>query len=69
MPQYIQEKEFDEKLQHLSDLYESAKNRLHDCRPPYDERAEHHSALFDIIQEMRDIAATSLRALYEIKES
>lgn len=66
-PQYVNEKEFDEKLKRLGDLYEEAKDRLQACRPPFDERAQHHSALFDIIREMRDLAATSLRANYEIK--
>jgi hypothetical protein len=42
-------------------LYQEAVNRLRDCKPPFDERAKHHSALFDMLREMRDIALNAIK--------
>jgi hypothetical protein len=63
------EKKFDETLKRIGDLYEEGKDCLAACRPPFDERAAPHSRLYDILRELRDIAAVSLKANHEIKDN
>lgn len=44
-------------LTKFEELYEEGKKCLANCMPPFDERAQYHSRLYEILQELRDIAA------------
>lgn len=65
------EKQFDENLKRIGELYEKGKDNLN-CLPRHlfseDERAD-HSQLFDILREMRDIAAINLKANHKVTDN
>lgn len=62
------EKNFDERLKEIGDLYEEGKDCLNSLGILEEDRAD-WSRLFDIIREMRDIAAISLKANHEVKDN
>lgn len=57
----MSQEEFDRSLKQLGDLYEEGKDCLHSLSILNEER-EHYNRVFDIIRELRDIAAVSLKA-------
>jgi hypothetical protein len=67
MPQYIQEEEFDRKLKEISEHYETGKQAVYNMFNTASKNDVDKALI--AIRSLRDIAATSLRSLYEIKES
>lgn len=65
------EKEFDARLNRIGDLYEQGKDYLHELPIGSFHGAEMtaYNSLFDILRELRDIAATGLKANHEIKDN
>lgn len=57
------EKEFEQSLKMLGDLYEEGKDCLNSLSILEDER-EHYHRLFDILKEMRDLAGTTMQKLH-----
>jgi hypothetical protein len=68
MTQFSNEKTFDARLKEIGDLYEEGKDCLNGLSILEEERTE-WSRLFEIIREMRDIAAVNLKANHEIKSN
>jgi hypothetical protein len=68
MTQFSNEKTFDVRLKEIGDLYEEGKDCLNGLSILEEERTE-WSRLFEIIREMRDIAAVNLKANHEIKSN
>lgn len=66
--QFANEKTFDDNLQRIGDLYEEGKDNLHTILP-LEQDSEERTRLYDILREMRDIAAINLRANHEIKDN
>lgn len=71
MPNFANEKTFDEGLKKIGDLYEEGKDCLNNL--PYavfnsDERKS-YSSLFEILSELRTLAAVNLKANHEIKDN
>jgi hypothetical protein len=66
MPQYIQEEEFDRKLKEIGDHYENGKQAVYNMFA-MSNKYDIDQAL-ESIRNLRDIAATALRSLYEIKD-
>lgn len=56
----MSQEEFDRSLKQLGDLYEEGKDCLHNLSILAVDQ-EHYSRVFDIIRELRDIAAVSLK--------
>lgn len=71
MRQYIQESDFDARLKRIGDLYEGGKDRINSISRLHMDREDANAldGLYEIIRELRDIAATSLRANYEVKSN
>jgi hypothetical protein len=63
-----QEKQFDDQLKRIGDLYEEGKDCLHSLSILEEERDD-YSRVFEIVRELRDIAAVSLKANHEIKSN
>lgn len=63
-----QETEFDRQLKRIGDLYEEGKDCLNSLQILEDDRTE-WSRVYEIIRELRDIAAVSLKGHHEIKEN
>jgi hypothetical protein len=68
MTQFSSEKTFDARLKEIGDLYEEGKDCLNGLSILEEERTE-WSRLFEIIRELRDIAAVNLKANHEIKSN
>jgi hypothetical protein len=68
MTQFSNEKTFDARLKEIGDLYEEGKDCLNGLSILEEERTE-WSRLFEIIRELRDIAAVNLKANHEIKSN
>jgi hypothetical protein len=68
MTQFSSEKTFGARLKEIGDLYEEGKDCLNGLSILEEERTE-WSRLFEIIREMRDIAAVNLKANHEIKSN
>lgn len=69
MSNYANEKTFDENLQKIGDLYEAGKDRLSSLLLTHEEDWDSREELFNILREMRDIAAVNLKANHEIKDN
>lgn len=68
MPNFANEKTFDEGLERIGDLYEKGKDALNGLvllKEDHDLRAE----LYYILSELRNIAAVNLKANHEIKDN
>lgn len=63
------EKEFDEQLRRLSDLYEEGKNCLHRTYPVGRAVSPDHEKLYGILREMRDMAATQLQRMHWVDQN
>lgn len=65
------EKHFDDQLKRIGDLYEEGKDCMHEL--PIGEwhgnEMRHYSRVFEILRELRDIAAVSLKSNHEVKEN
>jgi hypothetical protein len=65
-----QEQEFDDKLKRIGDLYEEGKDCLANIMPMTDrDEVRHHSRVYEILRELRDIAAINLKSNHEIKDN
>ncbi len=64
----LNEKEFDESLKTLGDLYEEGKGCLHQLSILEDEK-ESYWRLFDILKEMRDLSAVNMKKLHTTVEN
>ena len=63
------DKEFDEALKQLGNLYEEGKSCVHYFYPDLSVESEHKaSRLFDVLREMRDLAAITMKKLYQSNE-
>lgn len=71
MKQYANEKQFDERLKRIDYLYETGKDLILILIPPTPARNQQNvwESLYEVLREMRDIAATSLVANHEIKSN
>jgi hypothetical protein len=65
------EKRFDDNLKRIGDLYEEAKDCLHNMPIGHYDAGEmkSHDRLFKIIWEMRNMACVNLKANHEIKDN
>lgn len=64
------EKDFDEKLKILGGFYEEGKDCLNRMFiPPGHEWEKDYLRLFVILQGMRDIAATQMRAIHDVPQN
>lgn len=63
------EKQFDKNLERIGELYEGGKDLLNGMMIHYPEDLKARDRLFQVLREMRDIAAVSLKANHEIKEN
>lgn len=52
--------DFDAKLDKLGELYEEGKDCLHQIYQP----GTHHSRLYEILREMRDLAALQMQTIH-----
>lgn len=67
-PQISNSQEFDDNLKKLGDLYEEGKDCLHKITIP-GIPVEWHSRLFEILQEMRDLAAVQMQHKHWLGEN
>lgn len=59
------EKEFTEALSKLSELYEQGKSCLHNIpRPVRFDEAQSYDRLYNVLKDMRDLAATTMQKLH-----
>jgi hypothetical protein len=65
------EKQFDENLKRIGDLYEEGKDCLNNLPigALHGDEMKSYSRLFEVIREMRDLAAINLKANHEIKDN
>lgn len=65
---YINEKEFDESLKKLGDLYEEGKDCLNSLPIArgliMDDEKDYEARLFEILREMRDLSAITMKKLH-----
>lgn len=66
----VNESTFDDHLTKIGDLYEEAKDKLHNVIPSVhgDDQRDLCRAL-EIVQELRNIAAVNLKSIHEIKDN
>lgn len=69
MSQYVQESDFDARLKRIGDLYESGKDCVNSIICYDEDSREAKSKLLDILRDLRDISATSLKANYQVKDN
>jgi antitoxin component HigA of HigAB toxin-antitoxin module len=62
------ESEFDESLKKLGHLYEEGKDCLHQLSILEDERGSYHR-VFEILKEMRDLSAVTIKKLHTQSEN
>lgn len=65
----VNEQNFDERLKRIGDLYENGKDELNGMMIHYPADISARERLFQILREMRDIAAVSLKANHEVKDN
>ncbi len=72
--QISNEAEFKERLKQLGDLYEEGKDCLHSMfgavnMSPFPDDKDKHARLYDILREMRDIAAVQMQKIHWVPEN
>jgi len=65
----INEKQFDKNLNRIGELYEHGKDLLHGLLllEPSDQKSR--SEIYEVLREMRDLAAVNLKRNHEIKDN
>lgn len=71
MSYYANERTFDENLKRIGDLYEEGKDCLSDLPigSYHGGEMKSHSRLYEILAELRTLAAVNLKANHEIKDN
>lgn len=65
----VNEKQFDNNLDKIGSLYEEGKDCLSSLIISHPEDINNRTRLYEILREMRDIAAVSLKANHEVKDN